>query len=438
MKRVRGEQWSQPPAVVVLPMPEAAPTGIGVVRGLGQAGVPVIVVGEGKRSLSLRSRFVSATWKAPAPATDGEGFLQALLALAEELPARTPLFLTTDAQVQLAHAARAELEAAYAYPFLDDAAFELCTDKAQTAALSDRTDVPAPITIHVYDGDSRRQALETATFPAVVKPTRWAKALAHQLVSHERLRSAWGTKAIRATHHGQLEMALSVAAAECVPVVVQEEIPGASSCIFVTASYSDEAGRPLAMFTGRKTRQLPSDLGTGTMLESATIEELSEHTRRLLQAARICGQADTEYKLDPRDGLYKLMEINPRPATWNGLCAASGVNCHYAAYLHLLGQPVPQLAQVDGVRWIDGWPDLKYFLKYRKGDHTGQPLSLASYLSSLRGRRTWAYWDAEDPLPGLVRAGQIARRQFAKLGRSSSRQVASDPAEAAMPAETTE
>jgi carbamoylphosphate synthase large subunit len=68
---------------------------------------------------------------------------------------------------------------------------------------------------------------------------------------------------------------------------------------------------------------------------------------RLLRALRFHGISQVEFKRDPRDGRYKLMEVNPRLWQWHGLATATGVDLTRIAYLDLIGQP-PAPVRMNG------------------------------------------------------------------------------------------
>jgi hypothetical protein len=117
-----------------------------------------------------------------------------------------------------------------------------------------------------------------------------------------------------------------------------------------------------------------------------------------------------EFKRHPRTGRLHFIEINARPASQIGAARASGVNLPHLAYLDAIGAELPEMAVGEGsVRWIDARRDVLYWVSYRKGDHTGQPLPLREYLGSLQGRRDYAYWVAGDPMPAVARAASLPR-----------------------------
>ena len=60
----------------------------------------------------------------------------------------------------------------------------------------------------------------------------------------------------------------------------------------------------------------------------------------LLRGLGSHGLAHVEVKRDPRDGLFKLVEVNSRLWQFHSLATASGVNFPLVAYLHLTGAQV--------------------------------------------------------------------------------------------------
>ena len=55
---------------------------------------------------------------------------------------------------------------------------------------------------------------------------------------------------------------------------------------------------------------------------------------------------------DPRDGKFRLMEINPRLWQWHGLAAACGVDLARIAYADLVGEaPHKVTMNGEGKRW---------------------------------------------------------------------------------------
>ncbi len=120
--------------------------------------------------------------------------------------------------------------------------------------------------------------------------------------------------------------------------MVQELIPGGDDELYTVGSYIAVDGTVLGLFSGRKLRQSPPGVGTCRVGEAVWVQDNVDAALRLLRAFEFHGVSQVEFKRDPRDGRYKLMEINPRLWLWHGLAAALGVDFARIAYLDLLGR----------------------------------------------------------------------------------------------------
>jgi predicted ATP-grasp superfamily ATP-dependent carboligase len=136
-------------------------------------------------------------------------------------------------------------------------------------------------------------------------------------------------------------------------MTVQEVIPGPEREIFVCGCYFRVDSRPQALFTARKTRQYPPGFGSGSLMCSEWQPDVARLSAELIAALGYSGICGTEYKPDPRDQRWKLIEVNPRPTLWFALCRAAGCDVVLHAYLDLIGKsPQAQIGrQNDGVRW---------------------------------------------------------------------------------------
>jgi D-aspartate ligase len=105
-----------------------------------------------------------------------------------------------------------------------------------------------------------------------------------------------------------------------------------------------------------------------------------------------------EYKRDPRDGQYKLLDVNARTWGYHTLGPQAGVDFPYLLFTDQLGEPAEPCRARAGVRWIHLLTDLPVgAMEILSGRLTWQ-----EYVASLRGCHTEAVFSREDPLPGLV------------------------------------
>ncbi len=142
--------------------------------------------------------------------------------------------------------------------------------------------------------------------------------------------------------------------------------------------------------------------------------ELADAGLRLLRELRFHGVSQVEFKRDPRDGRFRLMEVNARHWKWHGLAARCGVNLSYAAYRDAIGDPYIARRQQDGVKWIVVNKDVPLALM----EIARRRRSAPAYVRSLRGTRMDGLHAFDDPLPGLLNAGTAVKQVLTRAPRS--------------------
>jgi predicted ATP-grasp superfamily ATP-dependent carboligase len=173
--------------------------------------------------------------------------------------------------------------------------------------------------------------------------------------------------------------------------MVQELLPGGDDELYTLGSYLAKDGEPLGLFCGRKLRQTPREIGNCRVGEAVWVDEVVEQGLTLLNRIGFHGISQVEFKRDPRDGRYKLMEVNPRLWQWHGLAAACGVDLVRIAYRDLLGdRPTPVRMRGAGKRWA---------ISLMSGD--GAAFQAPPYVD--------AVFAADDPKPALVQAARVLR-----------------------------
>ena len=100
-------------------------------------------------------------------------------------------------------------------------------------------------------------------------------------------------------------------------------------------------GRPAVEVTAQKLRLSPPQMGFPRVVVSKEVPEVIEPGRQLLSAMGFHGFANIEFKKDPRDGTYKLMEVNGRHNNSGMLSVRAGVNFPWIMYRHLVQGELP-------------------------------------------------------------------------------------------------
>jgi predicted ATP-grasp superfamily ATP-dependent carboligase len=139
---------------------------------------------------------------------------------------------------------------------------------------------------------------------------------------------------------------------------------------------------------------------------SRELPELLAPGRRMLRALDFHGFANIEFKRDPRDGQYKIIEVNARHNLSALLAVRCGVNFPLLQYRHLVHGELPDQPQCrQGVYWIDVTRDAKDAMSYlRRAGY-----SVGRFLRPYLAPHVTAVWDVRDPGPAAVRAGDTAK-----------------------------
>jgi D-aspartate ligase len=181
--------------------------------------------------------------------------------------------------------------------------------------------------------------------------------------------------------------------------MVQELIPGDGRCQFGYGAFFKD-GRAVGSMVACRRRQHPPEFGRATTFaETRDVPVLHERSERLLRAIDFYGLAELEYKRDPRDGEYKLLDFNARAWGYHTLGGEAGVDFPLLLFEDQLGRPVATQTARAGVRWIRLTTDLPTAaVEMRAGR-----LRLGDFVRTLNGGfDVEAVFSRSDPAPGLA------------------------------------
>ena len=332
--------------------------GLAAIRSLGRAGVRVLAVDHRPSALGFRSKYAEQLLS-PDPFADEHRFVNFIRALGEAV-----VFPTHDNVLNAIARYGDDLELLTPFPSWD-LLERVQSKRAQLdQAAAAGIDIPEP---------------DPGTFPVVVKPDRSVE-----------FKRRYKRQAFRCETPAELEDAL--AKTEEFGPIVQELVPGGDDALYTVGSYVSADGRALGVFCGRKLRQTPPGIGTCRVGEAVWVQEAVDAAMQLLRAFGYHGLSQVEFKRDPRDGRYKLMEINPRLWQWHGLATACGVDLPRIAYADLTGESVPEAhMNGNGKRWA---------ITLMPGESPA--LQRPPYVD--------AVFAADDPKPALVHLARVVRK----------------------------
>ena len=359
---------------------------LGIVRSLGRRGIPVWVIKQGGHLVAAASRYVHR--RVPCPDGDDAAKIDFLLDLSFKNGLKDwALIPTDDYAVNLASVYHDLLSKQYRVTVPSWEKLQWACDKRQLHKLAQKLGIDQPWTKCIPAKEELAHL--DCPFPVILKPAIRLKP------SSLAIPKAW-----RADDRQQLLARLEEAASFIPPenLILQEMVPGGGETQFSYAALSKD-GLPLASITARRLRQYPKDFGQfSTFVETVDEPRVVTAAERLLAATRFTGLAEVEFKKDPRDGRFKVLDVNPRVWGWHTLSVRAGVDFSYLLWLLTKGEPVPILRARAGERWIHGSADLRVAI----GEILNGGFSLSSYLRSVRGPKESAMFAWDDPFPGLL------------------------------------
>jgi D-aspartate ligase len=365
---------------------------LGMVRSLGRAEIPVILLDENALSPAAHSVYVH---KVVICQLSGAPMVKELLALSTSIAGPAVLLLNSDDAALTVSEYRADLESNYQFRLPSHACLTSLINKTSFQQLAEELGFPVPrgLTIR-HSGDLSQ--LAKLRFPCVVKPMRGTPGYINaQLARGYKVES-------REQADGVCRRILAV-----VPgLVVQEWIEGPDSDLYFCLQYRAIDGATVCSFTGRKLSIWPPDVGVTASCTAAPEVRaiLQPLTEAFFKRMSFVGMGGIEFKRDGRTGEFLMIE--PTVGRIDGqeeVATLHNANIPLAAYLHEIGSPGLRVAEdPPPVIWRD-------FFSHRRSVRRNHSLPPKP------GTRVYdAYWRREDPIPSLFHlvgeSGKFLRR----------------------------
>ena len=224
--------------------------------------------------------------------------------------------------------------------------FYQAADKQRTMQACERAGVPCPHTL--YDMKSADDIVAAGMpYPFIIKPRVGYGSIGFHVIESE----------------AQLRRVFDDAVARFGPMVVQEYIPQTGTQ-YKCEVFLDADGVPKSAVVFDKTRWYPVDGGSTCCSTSVHRPDIAEDSIKLLQAMGWRGYGDVDLIEDPRDGVGKVMEVNPRVTASVKVCFFAGVDFARQIVELRTGRPVTAYPDYeDGMCLRYMHTDLLWFLQ---------------------------------------------------------------------------
>ncbi|HSB71502.1 MAG TPA: ATP-grasp domain-containing protein [Candidatus Methylomirabilis sp.] len=302
---------------------------LAAVRSLGRRGCFVAVGERTRLAPAAFSRFCRRRFVHPSVVGHPEAFLAALEREVSMggYDVLLPMELSTQVLVTKN---RERLEKKVRIPFADAELALRVHDKGFLACFAREHGIHSPATFLPAGPEEAAAMAPELPYPVLVKPRH----------------SSGGRGILRVDREADFPARYARVHARDPRPIVQECIPPGGEALGV-AVLMNFASEPRASFAYRRLREYPIAGGPSTLRESVWNPDLRETAERLLSLLGWVGVAMVEFKVDPRDGRPKLLEVNPR--FWGSLHHAIVCGVDFPFLLYSLAVE-GDVARVHGYR----------------------------------------------------------------------------------------
>lgn len=363
-------------------------TSLNIIRSLGSKGIPVYLTHKDPLSIARYSKHCKKFYKSPSFFNSRE-FVDFLISLAKNEGLEGAILIpTNDHTVSILSQNKVELEKYFKVPLPGWKIINRAFDKRLTFDIAMKNGIPVPKPIYPKNLEDLRNKINELTFPVVIKP---AFGKDYYFAAGTKMHMANNVEETE-LYYNKIATVLGVE-----NVIIQEYIPGEMDRLYNYATVMKK-GEAYGIFTGKKIRQHPRDFGVGTAAQVVNDQELRRLGTLLLKSCEYEGIGYIEFKKDPRDEKYKLIEINARLWNFMDLAMANGVDLPYILYKYALDQDLPKGFTEGDMKWLHWWTDFGVtFKEVLKGNE-----NFKDYFKSLKGEKKYAVLSLNDPLPFIM------------------------------------
>lgn len=395
---------STPAVVLMLDRTAMHHGGLGAIRSLGRLGVPVYGVHDTPLAPAARSRYLHGRWcwRLPTDDTDNVERLKAgLITLAERIGRRSVLIATDDAGAFFLAEHGAALRPWFLFPGPPRELPRRLTDKHALYQLCRELGAPGVATARPGSVAEAEEFADRVGYPLAAElAAPWRSGRGLELPSTSVLqnrddlvrtcRAGTGPFGTSPFGTGQFDAGLTL----------QEIIPRCPSQDYFFHGYCDALSRCRPGFVGIKERSYPAHVGLTSLGRWVDNAQLYAQATELAARLGYQGILDLDYRWDPREGQYKLLDFKPRlGAQFRLFSDDAGVDVVVASHLDLTGRPISPGSQRTGRRFLVENYDPIAALGYRRSGE----LNFMWWLMSLRLVDETAWYARDDLAPfGLM------------------------------------
>jgi predicted ATP-grasp superfamily ATP-dependent carboligase len=374
------------------------PSAVGIMRHLAKEGLVSYAISPSKRALASYSKYCKKCFLSPSPLEE-EKYVSFIANLIDQndIDMLVPVgyqncYVFSKYQDELKKIVKLEVP--------DFKSIEIALNKKKTYELSQKIGVPYPKTVYPNETSEIEYLADQIGYPLIIKGLFEA---GKNIVSFVENKNELEREYNRiCKENGFTSGSLPM---------LQEFIPGQNTD-FVTINLLYQNGTCKRIFLQRRIRN-HKGLGTATCcdckISPSVSEQMKVNAKSLLNALNWNGVACIEFKRDPRDGIVKLIEINPKFWASTEMSLIAGVNFPY------------HLCEMADGKLLDYSEKYDYDLRFHYSLSSDllqlrwNPRSIPEYISDCLNPRTKSDVCIRDLKPNIVQFGSTLLRFIGSL-----------------------
>jgi len=381
---------------------------LAIMRSLGSLGVTLYGVDDDKNAPAFASRYCRGKYVKALDEQRPQEYLDFVIRIGKQLEKKAILIPTSDELSVFVAEYADKLSEYFLFPRNDLRLVKDLMSKEGMYELATRHGVPTAFTVFPRTLRDVQEYADGGAFPVMLKG-----------ILGNRLQARTGVKMmIVHTKEELVEAYKELEDPDQPNLMIQEYIPGGDDQIYIFNGYFNEQSECLAGFTGHKIRQFPVHVGCASLGICKWNQEVADITTAFMKTVGYKGILDIGYRLDPRNGKYKVLDINPRVGqAFRLFVAEDGMDVVRALYKDLTGQLVLKRPPREGRKWvIENYDIVSSLHYYQEGS-----LGIGDWLRSFKGVEEGAWFSWKDPMPFFLMTARFLKKSAVWLGKRSIR-----------------
>jgi predicted ATP-grasp superfamily ATP-dependent carboligase len=381
---------------------------LAIMRSLGSLGVTLYGVDDDKNAPAFASRYCRGKYVKALDEQRPQEYLDFVIRIGKQLEKKAILIPTSDELSVFVAEYADKLSEYFLFPRNDLRLVKDLMSKEGMYALATRHWVPTAFTVFPRTLRDVQEYADGGAFPVMLKG-----------ILGNRLQARTGVKMmIVHTKEELVEAYKELEDPDQPNLMIQEYIPGGDDQIYIFNGYFNEQSECLAGFTGHKIRQFPVHVGCASLGICKWNQEVADITTAFMKTVGYKGILDIGYRLDPRNGKYKVLDINPRVGqAFRLFVAEDGMDVVRALYKDLTGQLVLKRPPREGRKWvIENYDIVSSLHYYQEGS-----LGIGDWLRSFKGVEEGAWFSWKDPMPFILMTARLLKKSAVWLGKRRTR-----------------